>query len=164
MKKPTKKQKILEYLQEHVNQAVLSKELKNLSEIKDISRTLRFLRQEGWNLEVPEKGYVRLASLEKITETAKIEGNTAKMGDQSLNVIDFQYIKPGQKSAEDKLMLEVDQIIEENAVLINSKTYFKEKNLVIYNDNILTTSMIPNNSIDLIAGKGNYLSVGGVVR
>lgn len=62
---PSGKQQILEYLKEHLGRWIHNQELRNLSELNDVPRTIRLLRQEGWKIEVRGDGYVMLTSLEK---------------------------------------------------------------------------------------------------
>ena len=65
MKKPSKKQQVLEYLEEHIGQWIHNQELRNLSGLNDVPRTVRLLRQEGWKIDVRGDGYIMLTSLEK---------------------------------------------------------------------------------------------------
>ncbi len=65
MKKPGRKQQVLEYLKEHIDQWIHNQELRELSGLNDVPRTIRLLRQEGWKIDVRGDGYVSLTSLEK---------------------------------------------------------------------------------------------------
>ena len=65
MKKPSRKQQVLEYLKEHIDQWIHNQELRELSGLNDVPRTIRLLRQEGWKIDVRGDGYVSLTSLEK---------------------------------------------------------------------------------------------------
>jgi len=65
VKKPSKKQQIIDYLGKRVGQWVHNQELRNLSGLNDVPRTIRLLRQEGWKIDVRGDGYVTLTSLEK---------------------------------------------------------------------------------------------------
>jgi len=65
MKKPSKKQQVLEHLKEHVGQWIHNQELRDLSGLNDVPRTVRLLRQEGWRIDVRGDGYVMLVSLAK---------------------------------------------------------------------------------------------------
>jgi hypothetical protein len=65
LKKPGRKQQVLEYLKEHIDQWIHNQELRELSGLNDVPRTIRLLRQEGWKIDVRGDGYVSLTSLEK---------------------------------------------------------------------------------------------------
>ncbi len=65
MKKPSRKQQVLEYLKERIDQWIHNQELRELSGLNDVPRTIRLLRQEGWKIDVRGDGYVSLTSLEK---------------------------------------------------------------------------------------------------
>ena len=65
MRNPSRKQQVLDYLKEHVGQWIHNQELRNLSGLNDVPRTIRLLRQEGWKIDVRGDGYVMLTSLEK---------------------------------------------------------------------------------------------------
>lgn len=65
VKKPSKKQQIIDYLREHRGQWIHNQQLRNLSGLNDVPRTIRLLRQEGWQIDVRGDGYVMLTSPEK---------------------------------------------------------------------------------------------------
>lgn len=65
MKKPSRKQQVLEHLKANMSQWIHNQELRNLSGLNDVPRTIRLLRQEGWKIDVRGDGYVTLISLEK---------------------------------------------------------------------------------------------------
>ena len=65
VRKPSKKQQIIDYLREHRGQWIHNQQLRNLSGLNDVPRTIRLLRQEGWKIDVRGDGYVTLTSLEK---------------------------------------------------------------------------------------------------
>jgi 5-methylcytosine-specific restriction endonuclease McrA len=65
MKKPSRKQLVLEYLKNKLGEWVHNQELRNLSGLNDVPRTIRLLRQEGWQINVRGDGNVMLISLEK---------------------------------------------------------------------------------------------------
>ena len=67
MKKASKKQQVLDYLKEHVGQRIHNQQLRDLSGLNDVPRTVRLLRQEGWKINVKGDAYVTLTSLEKGT-------------------------------------------------------------------------------------------------
>lgn len=62
---PSGKQQTIEYLKEHISEWVHNQQLRNLSGLNDVPRTIRLLRQEGWKIDVRGDGYVMLTSLEK---------------------------------------------------------------------------------------------------
>lgn len=59
------KDKTLEYLKEQLGKWIHNQELRQASGLNDVPRTIRLLRQEGWQIEVRGDGYVRLIALEK---------------------------------------------------------------------------------------------------
>jgi len=59
------KDKTLKHLKEHLCKWVHNQEFRQISGLNDVPRTIRLLRQEGWQIEVRGDGYVRLVSLEK---------------------------------------------------------------------------------------------------
>lgn len=59
------KDEILEYLKNNTSRWIHNQELRQISGLNDVPRTVRLLRQEGWQIEVRGDGNVRLASLEK---------------------------------------------------------------------------------------------------
>jgi len=65
VRNPSRKQQALDYLKEHVGKWIHNQELRNLSGLNDVPRTIRLLRQEGWKIDVRGDGYVMLTSLEK---------------------------------------------------------------------------------------------------
>jgi hypothetical protein len=66
MKKPSRKQLVLEYLKNKLGEWIHNQELRNLSGLNDVPRTIRLLRQEGWQINVRGDGNVKLSSLEKV--------------------------------------------------------------------------------------------------
>jgi len=62
---PSAREKIIDYLGKHVRQWVHNQELRQVSGLNDVPRTVRLLRQEGWKIDVRGDGYVMLTSLEK---------------------------------------------------------------------------------------------------
>ena len=55
----------MEYLKERVGEWIHNQELRNLTGLNDVPRTIRSLRQEGWKIDVRGDGYLTLTSLEK---------------------------------------------------------------------------------------------------
>ena len=62
----SRKQQVLEYLKKDLGKWVHNQELRDLSGLNDVPRTVRLLRQEGWKIDVRGDGYVMLTSLEKV--------------------------------------------------------------------------------------------------
>ncbi len=65
MKRPSRKQLILEYVKKNIGKWIHNQELRDLTGLNDVPRTIRLLRQEGWKIDVRGDGYVTLTSLEK---------------------------------------------------------------------------------------------------
>ena len=61
----SRKDEVLGYLKSNISKWIHNQELRQISGLNDVPRTIRLLRQEGWQIEVRGDGYVRLASLEK---------------------------------------------------------------------------------------------------
>jgi 5-methylcytosine-specific restriction endonuclease McrA len=66
MKKPSRKQLVIEYFKTHLGEWIHNQELRNLSGLNDVPRTIRLLRQEGWQINIRGDGHVMLISLEKV--------------------------------------------------------------------------------------------------
>ena len=64
-KTPSGKERTLEYLKERVGKWVHNQELREFTGLNDVPRTVRLLRQEGWQINVRGDGYNMLTSLEK---------------------------------------------------------------------------------------------------
>ncbi|MDP2920581.1 MAG: HNH endonuclease signature motif containing protein [Dehalococcoidia bacterium] len=64
-RRQNRKQQVLEYLKKNLNKWIHNQELRDLSGLNDVPRTIRLLRQEGWRIEVDNAGSVRLTSLDK---------------------------------------------------------------------------------------------------
>lgn len=69
--KPSGKMLILEHLKQYIGEWIQNQELRQISRLNDAPRTIRALRQEGWQIEVRGDGYVRLISLEKAEPRGK---------------------------------------------------------------------------------------------
>ena len=55
----------MRFMQEHVGEWLSNAKLRKISGMNDTPRTIRGLRQEGWNIEVRGDAYSRLTSLDK---------------------------------------------------------------------------------------------------
>jgi 5-methylcytosine-specific restriction endonuclease McrA len=66
MKKQGSKSIIVEYFKEHVNKWIHNQTFREITKANDVPRTIRTLRQEGWQIETRGDGYHRLLSKEKL--------------------------------------------------------------------------------------------------
>lgn len=66
MKKQGSKRIIIEYLKEHLGEWVHNQTFREITGANDVPRTIRALRQEGWQIETRGDGYHRLLSEEKL--------------------------------------------------------------------------------------------------
>jgi 5-methylcytosine-specific restriction endonuclease McrA len=107
---PSGKDKILQYLKDHVGQWVHNQELREASELNDTPRTIRLLRQQGWQIEVRGDGYVRLASLEKRAARGERKAITEKLRYQVLSRDSFRCRACG-RGADNGVNLQVDHIV-----------------------------------------------------
>jgi hypothetical protein len=101
---------ILEYLKSHVFQWVHNQELRNASEVNDTPRTIRLLKQQGWQIEVRGDGYVRLASLEKKAARGDRRAISEKLRYEVLNRDGFRCKACGQ-GIDDGVKLQIDHIV-----------------------------------------------------
>ncbi|HEY41379.1 MAG TPA: HNH endonuclease [Dehalococcoidia bacterium] len=65
MKQPSRKQQIIEYLRNHLGEKIHNQQLRDLTGLNDVPRTIRQLRQDGWDIDVHGDGYVTLISSAK---------------------------------------------------------------------------------------------------
>jgi len=110
MKKPSRKQQVLNYLKEHLSQWIHNQELRNLSGLNDVPRTIRLLRQEGWKIDVRGDGYVMLASLEKGAARGERKAISEKVRYQVFSRDSFR-CKACGRGADDDVKLTVDHTI-----------------------------------------------------
>ena len=78
-KMPSKKEKILDHLKKNLNKWIHNQELRDLSGLNDVPRTVRLLRQEGWEVDVRGDGYVMLTSLAEGVARGKREAINEKV-------------------------------------------------------------------------------------
>jgi len=109
VKKPSRKQQILEYLKGNIGKWVHNQELRNLSGLNDVPRTVRLLRQEGWEIDVRGDGYVKLASLEKGVARGQRKGISEKIRYQVLVRDNFR-CKACGLGADNGVKLTIDHI------------------------------------------------------
>jgi hypothetical protein len=109
-KMPSGKQQTLEYLRKHVGEWIHNQELRNLSGLNDVPRTVRLLRQEGWKIDVRGDGYVMLTSLEKGVTRGERKAISEKVRYQVFSR-DFFRCKACGRGADNGVKLTVDHII-----------------------------------------------------
>ncbi len=109
VKKPSRKQQILEYLKEHIGEWIHNQELRDLSGLNDVPRTIRLLRQEGWQIDVRGDGYVMLTALEKSIARGARKTISERIRYQVLSRDNFRCRTCG-RGADDGLKLTVDHI------------------------------------------------------
>jgi 5-methylcytosine-specific restriction endonuclease McrA len=107
---PSGKDKILEYLKKHLGQWVHNQELRKVSELNDAPRTIRLLRQQGWQIEVRGDGCVMLTSLEKRTARGERKAISEKLRYQVLSRDGFR-CKACGLGAENGIKLQVDHAV-----------------------------------------------------
>jgi len=110
VKKLSRKQQVLEYLKKHVSQWIHNQELRNLSGLNDVPRTIRLLRQEGWKIDVRGDGYVMLTSLEKGFARGTRKAVSEKLRYQVFSRDAFR-CKACGRGADNGVKLTVDHII-----------------------------------------------------
>lgn len=110
MRKPSRKTQVLNYLSKYVGDWVHNQQLRNLTGLNDVPRTLRLLRQEGWQIEARGDGYVRLTSVEKGISRGKRQSISEKTRYEVLSADSFMCAACGRGS-EDGVKLNVDHIV-----------------------------------------------------
>lgn len=66
MKKQSSKSLIIEYLNRHSGEWIHNQKFREITGANDVPRTIRTLRQEGWQIETRGDGYHRLITKEKL--------------------------------------------------------------------------------------------------
>ena len=103
------KHQIINYLKEHVGKWIHNQELRNLTGLNDVPRTIRLLRQEGWKIEVRGDGYNMLTSLEKGTARGVRKAISEKIRYQVFSSDAFR-CKACGRGADDGVKLTIDHI------------------------------------------------------
>ncbi|MFN3531502.1 MAG: HNH endonuclease [Candidatus Brocadia sp.] len=67
MRKPGSKILIIEYFKEHIGEWIHNQKFREITGANDVPRTIRSLRQEGWQVETRGDGYHRLLTKEKLS-------------------------------------------------------------------------------------------------
>ena len=112
-KKESGKNIILEYLKQHVGEWISNTDLraaahgKGLMLTNDVPRTIRLLRQEGWEIDVRGDGYVMLTSLAKSVAKGKRKAINEKVRYQIFSRDAFRCRACG-RSTKDGVKLNVD--------------------------------------------------------
>ena len=109
MKNPSRKQQVLEYLKGHIGQWIHNQELRDISGLNDVPRTIRLLRQEGWEIDIRGDGYVMLMSLEKGVARGQRKAISEKIRYQVFSEDNFR-CKACGRGTEDGVKLTVDHI------------------------------------------------------
>ena len=110
LKKPSRKQQILEYLKGNIGKWVHNQELRSLSGLNDVPRTVRLLRQEGWKIDVRGDGYVMLISLERGTARGTRKAISERVRYEVFSRDDFRCQACG-RGAKNGVKLTVDHIV-----------------------------------------------------
>lgn len=103
------KEKIIEYLKQHLNTWVHNQNLRKISGANDTPRMIRALRQEGWQIEVRGDGYNRLTSPEKSAPKGA-RRSSRKLRYEVLHRDNYRCRACG-RGAEDGVKLQIDHII-----------------------------------------------------
>jgi len=106
-KMPSKKEKILDHLKKNLNKWIHNQELRDLSGLNDVPRSVRLLRQEGWEIDVRGDGYVMLTSLAKSAARGKREAINEKVRYQVFSRDAFRCRACG-RSAKNGVKLNID--------------------------------------------------------
>ncbi len=67
MKKTSSKTLITEHFKKHINKWIHNQKFREITGANDVPRTIRALRQEGWQIETRGDGYHKLLSEEKLS-------------------------------------------------------------------------------------------------
>ena len=110
VKKLSRKQQVLEHLEEHIGQWIHNQELRNLSGLNDVPRTIRLLRQEGWKIDVRGDGYVMLTSLERAAARGTRKAVSERVRYQVFSRDGFRCQACG-RGAKDEVKLTVDHVV-----------------------------------------------------
>ena len=106
---PSGRDKILAYLREHLGEWVHNQDLRNASGVNDTPRTIRLLKQQGWQIEVRGDGYNRLVSLDKKEPRGERKGISGKVRFETMSRDGFRCRACG-RSADDGVKLQIDHI------------------------------------------------------
>jgi 5-methylcytosine-specific restriction endonuclease McrA len=104
------KEQILEFLRDHLGEWVHNQELRRVSGLNDAPRTIRLLKQEGWQIEVRGNGYVRLTSLKTKEARGRRAGVSQRLRYLILHRDGFR-CKACGRGSDDGVKLTIDHII-----------------------------------------------------
>ena len=110
VRKLSKKQQIIDYLTEHKEKWIHNQQLRDLTGLNDVPRTIRLLRQEGWKIEVRGDGYVMLTVLEKGPARGTRKATSARVRYEILSRDGFMCQACG-RGAKDGVKLTVDHVV-----------------------------------------------------
>ena len=107
---PSGKDKILQHLKNHIGQWIHNSELREASELNDTPRTIRLLRQQGWQIEVRGDGYNRLISLEKKKARGERKAISEKLRYQVFSRDSFR-CKTCGRGSDNGIKLQIDHVV-----------------------------------------------------
>jgi hypothetical protein len=109
-RRPSGQSRLLDYLKAHVGEWVHNQTLRSVSGIDDVPRTIRFLRQAGWDIEVRGDGYNSLRSAERGEARGRRAAISQKTRYLVLQKSQFRRRACG-RGAEDGVKLVIDHIV-----------------------------------------------------
>lgn len=104
------KEKIIDYLKQHLNEWVHNQELRQVAGVNDTPRVIRALKQEGWQIEVRGDGQNRLTSLKRMAPRGVRKPINRKLRYAVLHRDNFRCQACG-RGVDDNVKLEIDHII-----------------------------------------------------
>ena len=109
-KRESGQSRLLSYLKAHVGEWVHNQTLRDVAGIDDVQRTIRLLRQAGWNITVRGDGYNRLNSAERDEARGRRTGVSQKTRYLVLQKSQFRCRACG-RGADDGVKLVIDHVI-----------------------------------------------------
>ncbi len=107
----SRKTQVLEYYQQHLGEWVHNQTLRDLTGLNDVPRTIRLLRQEGWEISIRGDGYSMLSSPTKGDAKGERKAISEKTRFQVFTTDSFRCMACGRSVEEDKIKLNVDHIV-----------------------------------------------------
>ncbi len=105
------KQKILEYYLQHLNEWIHNQFFRDLTNANDVPRTIRSLRQQGWQIEVKGDGTSRLISAKKQKAKGERKAISEKLRFQVLQRDGYRCRACGRSPEKDGVTLQIDHIL-----------------------------------------------------
>jgi 5-methylcytosine-specific restriction endonuclease McrA len=105
------KQIILEYYQSHLGEWIHNQTFREITGANDIPRTIRDLRQRGWQIKVRGDGYTRLVSSEKGEPKGERDAISERHRFEVLQRDGFSCRACGRSPERDGIVLQVDHIL-----------------------------------------------------